>query len=123
MSKKKIKPSKMLQQHDIDIISKIIRESVDRMKVTYGEDKFCEHVAIAMELRFENPLVPGKIATQYMLLGEDDQYKNLACYLIYSLGMINAKSPEDIEPSLKRAANELKKLVLKYNKDNPYIDE
>lgn len=110
----------MLQQHDVDTIGGIIKACVDRIKTTYGDDKFCEGVAIAMELKFENPIIPGKIATQYMTLGDQQQYMNLACYLLYSVAMMKAKSIEDIEPSIAKVADEVKELVVKYNKDNPY---
>lgn len=123
MSDKKPKLSGMLQEADIETIMKIMQNSVQTLKDSLGEDKFCNGVGIALEMKFENPLVPDKIITQYMTLGDERQYKNLACYLAYSVGMMNAKSPDDIENALSKVCDELKELVLQYNKDNPYTDE
>lgn len=114
------KIEKRFQQKDAQLVSTILKKSVDTMKQTLGDDFFCKYVAVAIEVKFEDPFIPGKMATQYMTLGDEEQYLNLACYLTYMVGMMRCNSPDNIEAFLKEAAKDVKHRVIKYNSDNPY---
>lgn len=113
----------VFRDKDAALVSNVLQKAVQTLKDTMGEDFFCDNVGMAIEINFERAQFPGQKTTQYMIMGSEEQYLNLACYLTYIVGVMRAKTPAEIEAYLKITAKEVKHKVMKYNNANPYQPE
>lgn len=115
---------KIFKEKDASLVAAVLQKAVQTLKDTLGEDFFCDHVTLGIQIDHEKKGFDGVMATKYMTMGvTEEQYLNLACYLTYMVGIMRSNKPEDIGANCKIAAKEVKHRVNKYHEANPYIPQ